>query len=502
MNMTEKIDGLTYGMQVLVLQILLLPTVLLMVTALLYWVTVPVTVFHFVGSVVLTVGISLRIIKRHKRFKVPVEFKTRVFLKTTAVFVLLILFSMLISVQFEDSSREGMAYGRLGVQAIADGWNPFYETGLEQAKGDYVRQLQGGSAILDNYPKAIYINAAAVYRLTGSIESGKMFNILFLVAAFLITLNYLSHMTRMPEPSKVLAALLTALNPVALNHLFSFNGVSQMASLMTVVIILVLQYIMFREKKARVFLFITLITLVNVAFTGLIYGIAIVMLAWLVVFIVDRDRQLRYIRAMVGSFLLGLILVGFQPYVTNVVREGAVFYPSPWQEGGEAYVQLTESRPAPESFMEQNRFIQLFGTLLAKSDQRWEHPPRTKLPFTVDENEIGVFSSGDARYGGFGPFFGSVLLLTILASMYIFRAKKLIFVFTFISAAVILTTALLNPMAWWARQAPQLWLLPITFIVSLYYIPKGDGMAYVRGFALSALLLNSYIVFVQYCGHI
>jgi hypothetical protein len=43
-----------------------------------------------------------------------------------------------------------------------------------------------------------------------------------------------------------------------------------------------------------------------------------------------------------------------------------------------------------------------------------------------------------------------------------------------------------------------LWLLPITFIITFYYIGREERMTYIRGFALSILLLISLLVITRY----
>jgi hypothetical protein len=286
-------------------------------------------------------------------------------------------------------------------------------------------------------------------------------------------------------------AALTALNPVALYQLFSISDGSQFASLLGVTVILSFHYTMFRARRTVILLAITLLTLSNIKFPGLVYGLVTALLSWLSVLVIDRDRQKRFVIYVCTAFFAAAAVIGFRPYITNLVQEGNPFYGIPG----------VQERPAPETFMEKDRFRQLFYSLFSKSERHPDHMPRLKIPFSIDGSEIEAFSRGDVTYGGFGPLFGSVLLLVITAVVFLFKSKRLILLYTLIGAGIILVSALVTSGVWCARWAPQLWLFPITFIVSFYYIHKGDSIAYIRGFAVSLLLLNSFMVLHTYIAH-
>ncbi|MDQ1354545.1 MAG: hypothetical protein QG657_4854, partial [Acidobacteriota bacterium] len=89
--------------------------------------------------------------------------------------------------------------------------------------------------------------------------------------------------------------------------------------------------------------------------------------------------------------------------------------------------------------------------------------------------------------------------LLLIPGIYIVlvKAKRIVKWFSFIPAGVIATSVLIIPEAWWARLSPQLWLLPITFIVSLYYLP-GKRWKYARGLLMALLLINSMMVGIEH----
>jgi hypothetical protein len=127
--------------------------------------------------------------------------------------------------------------------------------------------------------------------------------------------------------------------------------------------------------------------------------------------------------------------------------------------------------------------------------------PQLKIPFTVHKHELAAFAVEDARYGGFGPLFGSIILLIIPAAFVVlFKAKRWVTWILFITAAMIAASTLISPEAWWARLSPQLWLLPLTFIVSFYYLP-GKYWKYAAGLLMSLLLLNSMLVMIKHTSY-
>lgn len=494
--------GENYNTQLLALQVLLLPAILISISTLLFFLTIPISGLHFLASLAATLGISFLLAKKHRYFKNTVNFETCAYWKVTSVFIIVILVGLFISVSVFDFSQDGQAYHQPAVIALAKGWNPFHERYLEKVDPFYKQAMTGNEIYANHYPKAAWITAAAVYRLTGSVESGKLFNFLYLAAAFLITWNFLLRFGRIPGKSRLLIAALVALNPVTLYQLFSYYNDCQLASLLSIIFILACRYILFREERSLFFIFLALPVLSNIKFTGLIYGAVVICLAWLAVFILDRDVQRRYILTMIATFFAAVFIIGFQPYITNLASKGNPFYPALRPGGaGKNLVETVAGRQAPGDFMTKDRFRKLFYSLFSRADSNLTHMPRLKIPFTVDKQELAAYNVVDARYGGFGPLFGSILLLIVPGAMVVLvKAKRIVKWFSFIIVGVIVVSTLINPEAWWARLTPQLWLLPLTIIVSFYYLP-GKHWKYARGFLMTLLLLNSMMVMITHTSY-
>lgn len=458
---------LKFGSIVLLLQLLLLPAVLLGLSALLFFLTVPITVFHFPLALLLTVGICYWIIKKNKSFKPDSEFTRRDFIRVTGIFVGVIIISILLGLITHRAPSGEASYQEEMVMKLDRGWNPYREPMKSAAQ----------------YPNASRIAAASVYKITGSLAAGKIFPFLFILAVFLVTINFFLPFNTIPLKSRFLIAALVACNPVSVYQLTGFHCDGQAASLITILIVLAFQYIIYREPRTHTFLFITLLTLSNMKFSGFIYALFVIAASWLTVFIMDRNLQARFLRVISIAFLLAVFVLGFHPYVTNTLHTGNPFNPSFQGDQG------------MERFEGNNRFVKLFYSLFSRSEGRADKMPVLKVPFTLHEDEIAAFQYPDVRYGGFGPFFGSIFLLSLGTLLLLGHTDRLVVIFALVTVGIIFISALLSPAAWWARHAPQLWLLPISLMVTFYYTPQYEHIHYLRGFILSALLINCLIVF-------
>jgi hypothetical protein len=215
-----------------------------------------------------------------------------------------------------------------------------------------------------------------------------------------------------------------------------------------------------------------------------------------------RKKQVFEILFLGAAFITAVVLVGYQPYITNIIHKGNPFYPAiTIEKDKDTVVKNIERGQAPEAFMEKNRFSKLVYSLFSRSDNNIKRMPRLKIPFTLHGSELVAFTGPDTRYGGFGPLFGSVLLLVIAFVPLLFKLRRLILIYPLIAMAVVLISTLINPEAWWARLSPQLWLLPMIFIISSYYFKKNKLIKYWRGFVIFLLLINCSIILVKNTGH-
>ena len=125
--------------------------------------------------------------------------------------------------------------------------------------------------------------------------------------------------------------------------------------------------------------------------------------------------------------------------------------------------------------------------LLTSLLSTWEVSPgpsvNLKLPCTVSLTEIKHFASPDVRVGGFGPLFGGALLLAIVVSgllLWRYPGRRCEHNGQIVLMALIGAKTLLFSETWWARFAPQLWLIPtmaglLGFAQPIEHTPAGSA---------------------------
>jgi hypothetical protein len=393
-----------------------------------------------------------------------------------------------------DFSGDGQWYHLPGILALAEGWNPFIAPQLGKWDTGFEQDLTNAAIYVQHYAKGVWIVAAAAYKATGLLEATKVFNLLYLVAVYLLTLSFLGRigLSRMWVHTLALTA---AANPVILYQVPSFFVDGQLASLCTLLFVLSLDYFHQPRRRTLFLLAACVMLLINVKFTGLVYAVTIGGCFTALAFLKGwKGEGRRYALMGAISILLGSMVFGFQPYVTNVMLKGNPFYPAVGQD--EAATAATEGQFelwAPPEFLSMSRIEKLTRSVLAESSAA-KSMPQWKLPFKVNKNELYIFFNTEPRYGGFGPFFGSILLAVLVLYVLAIRAtnSKWWKAGAVLSILVILSI-LPNPEAWWARLAPQLWLVPIILITALA-LGASNWPRKVSAALLLMLLANSMLV--------
>lgn len=200
--------------------------------------------------------------------------------------------------------------------ALAGGWNPVYQP---QANADWCVNL---------YSKGSETIAAAVYRLTGYIQTGKIFNFLFIFASFFLSLEALNHLPKIKRKTALTLSALLALNPVSVTSSLSFYVDGQLASLLVCLFSLALLIIL-ENKTVYYFTFcLTLALATTVKFTGLVIAFFLCLGLAAGLLIYQRFSQSKkFCLFTLAAGLAGFFILGFNPYITNTVKFGHPFFP-------------------------------------------------------------------------------------------------------------------------------------------------------------------------------
>lgn len=383
-----------------------------------------------------------------------------------------------------DFSGDGQEYHLPGILALAQGWNPFHSPQLAVWNPGFESGVTSGIYI-QHYAKGAWLLAAATFRGSGLLEGSKIWNLLYPLATLLVAQAFLRRMGLTRVWSWGLAFAVAA-NPVSVYQLPSFYVDGQLASLFTLVLLFSLDY--FRQPATRTLFLVavSLVLLVNIKFTGLVYAVFLAAGlaggAWLW----KKRVGLRAYFLMTGmALLVAVIGVGYQPYITNTLQQGHPFYPALGREDG----RNVQWRSAPPAFLAMNRVEKMAYSLSSRSSGS-SGMPVWKIPFSLDKQELYAFFAVDAHYGGFGPWFGGMLLMLLgLPWMLRSRASRLV---AGVGLLVILT-GLLNPEAWWARLSPQFWLvLPLLIVIAV--LNQATWLRRGAAVVLIALVVNTLMV--------
>ncbi|MDP2028665.1 MAG: hypothetical protein Q8K12_03400 [Thiobacillus sp.] len=383
-----------------------------------------------------------------------------------------------------DFSGDGQEYHLPGILALAQGWNPFHSPRLAEWDPGFEAGVTSG-IFVQHYAKGAWLLAATSFRGTGLLEGAKIWNLLYPLAALLVAQAILRRVGLGRAWSWGLA-LAIAVNPVGVYQLPSFYVDGQLAALFTLALLFSLDYLRQPARHTLLFVAVSLVLLANVKFTGLVYAVFLVFSlaggAW---WWKKRTGLRSYLLMACLSLLVAVIVVGYQPYITNTLQQGHPFYPAVGREDG----RNVQWRSAPPEFLAMNRVEKLAYSLGSQSSGS-SGAPAWKIPFSVEKQELYAFFTTDVRYGGFGPWFGGILLLALAGVPWMLRGRA-----TGLIAGVgllVIMSGLLNPEAWWARLSPQFWLVPPLLIMSAV-LNRTTWLRMGATVVLMALLVNSLL---------
>jgi hypothetical protein len=408
----------------------------------------------------------------------------------------LLALSAALSATVPDSSADGQVYHQYAVYQLGRGWNPFFHTDID-------------SLWCRHYSKGPWLYAAALYALSGLLETGKAFNLLLVAASGLVVAGALTFGGLLSHRRAAILGVLAAGNPVAICQSMTFYVDGQLASLFTALAGALLLAVARPGRLTCGLLAPSILLLVNAKFTGLVYAIVLLCVAAGALWWRYRSRPL--LRGFAGpvstALALGVLLVGFNPYVTNTIERGHPLYPLAGVErhpipGVEKFEVLAQHRP-PSIATAGNRLGRLAYSLAAAADFAMvpnaqgvrERVTRRKIPFTTSATELRFYGNADVRLAGWGPLFSGILLLTAAALAYLWRSRRVARWFLGISSGAVLGTVLLNSECWWARYVPQLWLLPLVALGALLALRAPPrGIRSLAGLLLVASALNTALL--------
>jgi len=432
----------------IVFSILSLPVILLTIASLGYLFRIPITPYHFPVALLINVIAVIR-------FYGP---KNEQFKELFYYLSFLIIFGFIASV-VNDFSCDGQGYHLKGVLALSSGWNPI--------SNHYI--IDGALGIkshshVNHFPKAFWIISAALNKSIGNIETGKMFHFLFMVVSFVLVKYFIETNLKLEQRYSIVIGAIVALNPITIVQMNTYYVDGLLASLLTSLIILSINMFFIEKTKVNQFsflIFLLVILLVNIKFTGLVYSVFFIACTCIIYYLKFKIFNKHFILWSLSGLFVGVIIIGYQPYVTNTLH-----YHNPF-EGAVNILDMSDNTAkghAPEAFIKKTRVYKMFYSIFSRSDNRSDKYPNLKNPLMTDIKELSNFIDPDTRFGGFGPFFPLVMVFSISIFPFTYKYTKANLWKYGIIFVVMIVSALLIPEPWWARFCPQLYLVPVIIL--------------------------------------
>jgi hypothetical protein len=411
-------------------------------------------------------------------------------LAVVAVGWVVIVAAGLASQLVSDTSVDGRHYQSETTRAVARGWNPVRQGPLFPSDRPYQP---------DATPKSSAIVGATVLRITNSIEATRLVGAVLLIAAAAIAIAGLEG-AGAKRWLAIIGGLTLSLNPVALAQLGTAMVDGIVSSLLLATVLLSLLWI-WRHPPILVLppLAGGLVLLVNTKFTGLVYVgliiIPVIVVAGLVAHV--GRRLLAMLGAVVACTLLAVLVLGYNPYVTNLLRHEHPLHPLYGPDSLDIGAQYRTGE-----FTDKSEPERLFLSVFSASATGTAEPER-KTPFRFDTSEWSAFRSPGVRIGGFGPWFSGGLLLALAAFLgsvvalligkaRIGKAGVSPQAYALVSVAgICLVATLVQPSAFLARFAPQLWFVPTLLAIAVLLVVGTRLLQAIAWLALGVLMVNA-----------
>jgi hypothetical protein len=445
----------------------------------------PLHIWLSVGGSFIVIFITAKFYDKHNQWKY--------FLGAGGLSVLLMCCFMYVSGMFYDISYDGQVYHQEAVIQLANHWNPFQQ---------YLTKEQSQSAVLLNhYAKGPWIYEAALYTVTGQIEESKAFNFLLMAASFLLAFSAMRNSGRYSVKQAMFFSLLLALNPVSMYQALSFYLDGQLASLLLCLVALSYQMVMYYDKIVLFGFVMSISLLVNVKFTGIVYGVACIGLlgGWLWL-LQQKQAVWKLGKTAILGLVAGICILGYNPYMTNSFFYGHPFYPL--YGGGPKSMDIMTSN-SPKGFLQLSGIQKLYVANFSMATNQFDtEEPVVKFPFRVTAQELKPFVYGaDIRIGGFGPWFSGMVVLGGLIVFLLAISPKKETLFGMGMVASILLSALINPESWWARYVPQIWLAFIC-LAMVAELSEKKAIGYLgRALAGAAVINLALIAYPYFLGN-
>jgi len=430
-----------------------------------FLVGLPLTKWHAVAALALTLGV----LKLKKK-------TWRDWSLAALIFLGLQLGFMAVGSLHTDDSWDGPVYHKAAAILMAEGWNPVWEPDVTKFyERNEIDPTSVRTSHLQYFPKGQWIVCGILYLVTGNIDAGDYVDYIFLCALAVVMYCALREWLGTGKKLALLASFCVAVNPVASGCLANGHIDGLLGNSLIIFLLASACFLKNGSKRWIPWILISALYGCSLKHTAPVYfGVAGVILTVPVLWQVIRSEignlsvmtssatELKSWPRLMIIILFAVPILCANPYVTNTVTHTSPFYPlhsfdevnHPVEDILGFYYTLDDFRNA--GYL--RRFVYSYmigqpGSIVFKTE------------FDYKFSKIGYieFSYGLGELNSFGWIFGLALLLSLFLLCFLPFKKLEPWVLLALAA-----TVLIQPHSWWARFVPQIWAFPtLVFLITL-----------------------------------
>jgi len=408
----------------------------------------------------------------------------------------------LIAAQLDDLSVDGMNRRIESVLGLSAGWNPVKDSSFQEGVklGATNPYLRGSFVVQSGYQYSLgNLLSAYLAKITGSLNAGKAITPILALASFGICFGAFRALSLGSGWCWVLS-FLAALNPVCIYQSSSYYIDGHTGALFTAMLFSALRLLLCPMSTDGILVLVVAFLGLSAAKTsGLLYGV-IIDVVFLGFYALTHLKNLKPIMVFIGisalvTWPVGVMFrkVGGFPNLSMAYLQSATNLATSGYGVGENSFGL-EVMPKLDR-------LQVFLMSYMAPTEIVPDRVKTKPLFWLTRPELSVFEdlTPDARAGGFGPLYGTMLVLSLIAAGTLFFWHGLTLASLFPILPVVMSMGLTQ--TWWARWAPQGWLLPVALLlpVLVCLTQQGGGVKkWLAALAVFTGLLNSGLILLFY----
>lgn len=397
-----------------------------------------------------------------------------------------------------DLTYDGIAYQKLAVGHLKNGWTPPSETVEAFSKTVNYQLAPTTQAIwLEHYPIAPWVYGGTVYAFFNSLEAGKSLLPLLTISLFLYLLSRFIIKNISIGWAIILSGFI-AMPPAVVGQIFSFyvDGILAL-SLYYLCISLIFAL---HEKSPHSSVEWTAFTAntvlcCNTKFIGIPFSLLFVGLIVFSICLISFAKTKRIFSTTLNSkqlviiiftFFMAILIIGGPVYLKNFKDHGNPFFPLMGKQKTDILSQFQ-----PNSFKHTNPYVKFGLIFFSHTGNETNQRFRLKIPGTFNISLAELTPSTSSPRAGFGFLFSLICLFSIVELWHL-RKKLSIEEKVFCSAYFIGCIIFIGIMdgSWMARYTPYLYALPLITLF-LAIIHKSENAKRI----LSLLLILNLITF-------